>query len=77
MDTSEKSPSVRPRTAKTTPLLPEIDIYLHLLVLIYLLDQQKLRFVSINFMCRATASYRFITCLLAGSMRCEISACSL
>lgn len=44
MDTSEKSPSVRPRTAKTTPLLPEIDIYLHLLVLIYLLDQQKLRF---------------------------------
>jgi 26S proteasome regulatory subunit N3 len=43
MDTSEKSPSFRPRTAKSAPLLPETDIYLHLLVLIYLLDQKKFK----------------------------------
>jgi len=60
MDTSEKSPSFRPRTAKTAPLLPEIDIYLHLLVLIYLLDQQKLRFVSINVICHVTAFYQLL-----------------
>jgi len=54
MDTSEKSPSFRPRTAKTTPLLPEVDIYIHLLVLIYLLDQQKLKFVSIRYIARVT-----------------------
>jgi len=48
MDTSDKSPNVRPRTAKTTSLLPEVDIYIHLLVLIYLLDQKKLKFVSIS-----------------------------
>lgn len=41
----DKSPSIRPRTGKSSGLtqIPEIDIYLHLLVLIYLLDQQKLR----------------------------------
>lgn len=33
----------RPRSTKSTPapLLPEIDIYIHLLVVIYLLDQKK------------------------------------
>jgi len=59
MDT-DKSPSLRPRTAKSTPLLPEVDIYLHLLVLIYLLDQQKLKFVSIP-MYRVTSLLIFAT----------------
>ncbi|ESN92467.1 hypothetical protein HELRODRAFT_186129 [Helobdella robusta] len=44
METQEKGPTFRPRVGKqaSTPLLVEIDIYLHLLVLIYLLDQNKL-----------------------------------
>jgi len=42
METSEKSPNFRPRTARAGPLLTETDVYLHLLVLIYLLDLKKL-----------------------------------
>jgi len=59
MDTSDKSPGFRPRTAKTTPLLPEVDIYIHLLVLIYLLDQQKLRFVSVRYIAQSSCDCAF------------------
>ena len=41
MDGVEKSPNVRPRTAKTGVILPETEIYIHLLVLIFLLDRNK------------------------------------
>lgn len=44
MEVDKSTGGVRPRTGKAAALtqIPEIDIYLHLLVLIYLLDQKKL-----------------------------------
>ena len=39
MDTEEVQ-KPRPRSGKTT-LLPEVDVYLHLLLLVYLIDQKK------------------------------------
>jgi len=43
MDGVDKSPSFRPRTAKTAVVLPETDVYLHLLVLIFLLDKESFK----------------------------------
>ena len=48
MDGFEKGQAFRPRTGKAAsgPLLVETDVYLHLLVLIFLLDQEKYRYVG-------------------------------
>ncbi|CAL8091781.1 unnamed protein product [Calicophoron daubneyi] len=41
MDTDCVEPSFRPRSGKIgTPLLPEVEVYLHLLLLIFLIDQK-------------------------------------
>lgn len=41
-------PQFRPRSGKlaNSPLIPEIEVYLHLLVLIHLIDLKKLEKVS-------------------------------
>lgn len=41
VDTSKPAPNQRLRTKPNSPLLPEIDGYLHLLVLLYLLDSNR------------------------------------
>jgi 26S proteasome regulatory subunit N3 len=43
MDAADKSPNFRPRSSKTFVALPETDVYIHLLILIYLLDKQNFR----------------------------------
>jgi len=48
MMTNGMSPQFRPRSAKlaNTPVIPEIEVYLHLLVLIHLIDNKKYEKVS-------------------------------
>lgn len=43
MMTNGVSPQFRPRTGKlaNSPVIPEIEVYLHLLVLIHLIDSKK------------------------------------
>lgn len=45
MDTDSSAPPTRLRGAKSalTPLLPEVDVFLHLVVLLYLLDNPKVK----------------------------------
>lgn len=44
MDTDEANPKTEPAPpsiTKSKPLLPEVDLYIHLLVLIFAIDRQK------------------------------------
>ena len=43
METDSSAQTVKPKTSKTAnlPLLPELDIYFHLLVLLYLIDLER------------------------------------
>ena len=45
-----ETPAVRPKSAK--PLLPETEIYLHLLLLLYLLDKKQYKQVSVPILIR-------------------------
>lgn len=45
--TSDKQPSSRPQTSRARAAsLPEVDLYIHLLVLLYLIDRNALKTVS-------------------------------
>ena len=57
MEGNGNGPLFRPRSAKTAsnPVIPEIEVYLHLLILIYLIDIKKYEKVS---------SLRFVNCLI-------------
>ena len=48
MDTDSSAQTPRPKSTKTStlPLLPELDIYFHLLVLLYLIDLERYANVS-------------------------------
>ncbi len=57
---AEKQVTSRPQTSRARAAsLPEVDLYIHLIVLLYLIDQHSLKTVSIFFLFHSNFSKSF------------------
>lgn len=70
--TSEKTSTSRPQTSRArTASLPEVDLYIHLLILLYLIDRNSLKSVASLGLARYGSTRSFF-CRL-GSRLCQTS----